>query len=99
MGDPQRVGVTSVCATCRFAEWKKTANGRRHPDGSGRCGYAFPVSPLPKWVRVRGWHHASEPLETVGEVVEKHGGNRYIYWREYNRVEPEPCATCEACPK
>jgi hypothetical protein len=25
------------CETCKFAEWKRTSNGRLHPDKSGRC--------------------------------------------------------------
>jgi hypothetical protein len=30
-----------TCKGCKWAEWKKTANGRLHPSGDGLC--AFPV--------------------------------------------------------
>ena len=26
-----------TCDDCKFAEWKRTAAGRLHPDGSGQC--------------------------------------------------------------
>ena len=25
------------CMDCKFAQWKRTSNGRLHPDKSGRC--------------------------------------------------------------
>jgi len=88
-------GVLSVCATCRHAEWKKTANGRRHPDGSGRCGYEFPNSPLPKWARDRSYGRDEVSLR---EVLERKMTRRWIYWVDIHRDEPEPCATWEAKP-
>ena len=27
------------CTGCIYAEWKRTSNGRLHPDKSGRCTY------------------------------------------------------------
>ena len=27
------------CNGCMFADWKRTATGRPHPDGTGRCTY------------------------------------------------------------
>lgn len=35
------------CDDCKFAEWKRTASGRLHPDKSGRCGAVIPKL-LPK---------------------------------------------------
>lgn len=29
--------IAMRCDDCRFAEWKRTSNGRLHPDKSGRC--------------------------------------------------------------
>ena len=29
------------CNTCRFAKWNLTANGRKHPNKSGHCAYAW----------------------------------------------------------
>lgn len=82
-------GVESLCATCRFAEWKKTANGRRHPDGTGLCAYQFPDGPLPRWVNLR----ARLPLVTVCEALNHLGGGRWIYRRDYRHTVAVPCAT------
>lgn len=27
------------CTNCKHAQWNKTAAGRLHPSGDGRCGY------------------------------------------------------------
>ena len=35
------------CVDCKFAEWKKTANGRLHPSGDGRCLWQYPDIKLP----------------------------------------------------
>ena len=41
-----------TCDKCKFANWKRTSNGRLHPDGTGRCTYAarhaVPAS-TPSW--------------------------------------------------
>lgn len=36
-----------TCKGCRHAEWKRTANGKLHPDGSGKCIYEWRMPPLP----------------------------------------------------
>ena len=35
------------CIGCVHAEWNKTANGRLHPSGDGRCKYPYVLPPLP----------------------------------------------------
>ena len=35
------------CTNCKFAIWQKTAAGKLHPSGSGRCGYPYKAPPLP----------------------------------------------------
>ena len=89
----------SVCATCRFAEWKKTSNGRRHPDGTGRCGYQVPDAPLPKWIHEWVSGHKDERVTSVRQLVNQMWSSRYIYRYDYHRTEPEPCATWEAATK
>jgi hypothetical protein len=39
--------MTNVCTTCRFASWDKTASGRLHPSGDGRCTWEVPSINLP----------------------------------------------------
>lgn len=29
----------SSCLDCGLAQWKMTSSGRKHPDGSGKCGW------------------------------------------------------------
>lgn len=29
--------MTTTCDGCRHADWKRTANGRLHPDKQGKC--------------------------------------------------------------
>lgn len=31
--------MSGICDDCRYAEWKRTAVGRLHPDKTGRCTY------------------------------------------------------------
>lgn len=28
-----------ICEQCKYAEWKRTKNGRLHPSGQGRCAW------------------------------------------------------------
>lgn len=35
------------CDTCMYADWKRTSNGRLHPDKTGRCGFVWNPPPLP----------------------------------------------------
>lgn len=60
--------VRTICAECRFADWKKTANGRRHPDNSGRCSFQIPA--LPRWFPVdRGSRYIWFKSRDVGECA------------------------------
>ena len=36
------------CDDCMYAAWKRTSNGRLHPDKTGRCTFAWIPPPLPK---------------------------------------------------
>ena len=36
-----------TCVGCKYADWKKTAAGRMHPSGEGRCTYEWKMPPLP----------------------------------------------------
>jgi hypothetical protein len=35
------------CTHCKYADWKRTAAGRLHPDGSGKCTFPWKMPPLP----------------------------------------------------
>jgi hypothetical protein len=34
----------TICNGCKFAEWKRTENGRLHSDGSGHCKWKTELS-------------------------------------------------------
>jgi hypothetical protein len=36
------------CVNCKFAVWKLTKSGQKHPDKSGRCAFVWQPPPLPK---------------------------------------------------
>jgi hypothetical protein len=85
--------VPSICQTCVHAEWKKTSNGRRHPDGTGRCAFQFPDSPLPKWLVQWNYGRDKEQIESLRALVNQGWSSRYIYWLDHHRAVPQPCAT------
>lgn len=35
------------CTNCELAIWDRTAAGKLHPSGDGRCGYDFKIPQLP----------------------------------------------------
>jgi hypothetical protein len=86
----------TVCATCNHAEWKRTSNGRAHPDGSGVCRYRFPDGPLPKWAL--GTYRVGY-AKSVRALLDHACGGRWIC-RYESRIEDtqQPCATWEAKP-
>ena len=36
-----------TCDDCKYANWKRTKNGRLHPNKSGRCTYPWECPKLP----------------------------------------------------
>ncbi len=36
-----------TCEHCRHAVWKRTAAGKLHPSGDGKCGFEYKLPPLP----------------------------------------------------
>lgn len=38
---------TTICDDCIFADWKRTSNGRLHPDKTGRCKAEIPEIVIP----------------------------------------------------
>lgn len=35
------------CIGCKWADWKKTKNGRLHPSGDGKCMFQYELPQLP----------------------------------------------------
>lgn len=36
------------CTHCKYAEWQRTAAGKLHPSGDGKCEYPWKMPPLPQ---------------------------------------------------
>jgi len=36
-----------TCTGCKYADWRKTSNGRLHPSGIGRCAFLWTAPRLP----------------------------------------------------
>jgi hypothetical protein len=79
--------LATPCRTCAFADWRKTSNGRRHPEGSGKCLYQFPEIPLPLWVHLPSFGQAID--RTVRGFIT---GTRSIWW---SPVTQEHCPAWE----
>lgn len=53
MGQPARAAVAGseremkTCIGCKYASWRRTANGRLHPSGDGECTYEVKMPVLP----------------------------------------------------
>ena len=60
--------MTNPCLTCRFAEWKRTASGKLHPDGSGRCRWEMPKIALPKAFYYVGSRDRGAPQTSGGRI-------------------------------
>jgi hypothetical protein len=56
------------CTNCKWAEWKRTANGRLHPSGEGRCAFPYKVPPLPA---AFGWIGRLTPVPSGGHIERK----------------------------
>jgi hypothetical protein len=53
------------CLYCKFADWQKTAAGRKHPSGDGKCTWEVKI---PVLALARGWSFPNRPNDppTIG---------------------------------
>ncbi len=62
------------CDNCKYADWKRTRNGRLHPSKEGRCTFKYKIRPMPNamWIVV---FHGSPSNDTVvtGERIYRGG--------------------------
>lgn len=67
------MGNPGVCLTCQHARWDRTASGRLHPSGEGRCWYTIP--PMPEIPAAFYWSTLSHtsPSAYGGSISRKHG--------------------------
>ena len=61
-----------LCLTCKLANWKKTANGRLHPNGQGRCSWKPPHIPTPTvWNWGISYGERRQPMPQWGMIERK----------------------------
>ena len=60
--------MANPCMTCALADWKRTAAGRLHPDGSGKCLWRMPTITLPKSRYYLGFRENAIPQPHGGGI-------------------------------
>lgn len=73
----------TICDDCIFADWKRTTNGRLHPDKTGRC-----KAPLPEYIVPAAFYWFSRmtaPTPDGGYIERGRGINRAC---SFKRTEP-----------
>lgn len=68
--------MTNPCLTCKFANWRKTATGRLHPGGDGRCGWKMPAIAIPKAFYYSSTRDGSVPAPSGGGYIERKDATR-----------------------
>ena len=58
----------SACEDCKFAKWKLTETGRKHPDRTGRCTWS-------KTVRVAASVYVAGYNKPIGDPITLTGGS------------------------
>ncbi len=48
-----------TCKGCKYAKWERTAAGKLHPGGDGRCEYPVTIQQLPQAFYFLGSHRPS----------------------------------------
>ena len=70
----------SVCDGCKFANWKRTTNGRLHPDGSGKCEWVATVALPPSCYTGgfgRDFNNMDSTLTLRGRHIWRTASDRY----------------------
>ena len=49
------------CTGCKYANWDRTAKGRLHPSGTGKCDYPWAMPPLPNSMNWYGYGREPKP--------------------------------------
>lgn len=58
------------CDDCKFADWRRTANGRLHPGKTGNCAFKWEPPPIPSAFYVPG-QYTKSTVRLVGGLIER----------------------------
>jgi hypothetical protein len=66
-----------VCEGCRFAEWRMTESGRKHPGGGGQCSWekTFRIAGSARALGVYGV--TGQPITISGAFICRKRGNEW----------------------
>lgn len=76
---------TTICDDCIFANWKRTTNGRLHPDKSGRCKAPLPNFDVPAAFY---WGALNSGPRPNGGYIER--GSQLHRACSFKQTEPKP---------
>ena len=71
------------CIGCKYANWKRTAAGRLHPSGDGKCEYPYNVPPLP---RSMYWMGFTAPCPSGGWISRRDPAVVCYYFRKEEAI-------------
>ncbi len=64
------------CKDCKYALWNRTAAGKLHPSGEGRCNYQWKMPELPV-----AFHWISRTTPSGGAIQRKRDNEEHcVYW-------------------
>jgi hypothetical protein len=70
-----------TCKECKYADWDKTAMGRLHPSGDGKCRYQYKIPQAPKAFYFAG----GTPVPCGGFINRKQEFKDHcVYWSHAN---------------
>jgi hypothetical protein len=58
------------CNGCAYAEWERTASGRLHPSGVGKCTYKVALPELPSCMSWRSCF--GDEIKPIRHAIERH---------------------------
>lgn len=72
------------CNGCKYANWQKTAAGRMHPSGDGKCTYEYSVPCLP----LAFYYIPAVPVPCGGHINRRKEFNEHCpYWSAAEKKE------------
>ena len=61
----------STCLDCKFADWKRTAAGKLHPSGGGRCSHVWEPPPISAAYYFHGTYGRTPPKPAFGQIARR----------------------------
>lgn len=76
----------ATCDTCSLAQWRKSTNGRLHPNGSGRCNWKY----KPPVIAASHMWLSGRPAEPAVLSINRHELPNHCPTYQPKKAEPKP---------